>query len=149
MLKTFKNPTGSIQGKYILQASVYNPNKFDISMVNCTGTFKYKSTVIGRFTIDNTHKVNGKQKEFIVPAGSVGDILFVADLDVGISSAAYMYADYFYYNDLMLKVKTETYVGVMAGSSDEISYHTFYSLPEETIELSGFDDSICKCKLNN
>mmetsp|Transcript_9272 Transcript_9272/g.12099 ORF Transcript_9272/g.12099 Transcript_9272/m.12099 type:complete len:364 (+) Transcript_9272:1837-2928(+) len=147
LMETFKNPTGAIQGNYILQASIYNPNKFDMSLVNCTGEFHFHNTLIGKFTIDKAHRIDGKQTEFIVPAGSTADILFQAKLNVPASSAVSMYTDYFYYETLKLRIKTETYVGVMAGNS--ISYHSFYSLPEEVIELTELDDHVCKCKLDN
>ena len=115
-----------------------------MAIVNCTGSFKYKNAVIGHFAIDYKHE--SRIPEFVIPAGSVNDLLFVADLDVGVSTLGHMSADYYLYNDLKLDVKTEAYVGVMASS--EISYHLFYSLPETEIDLAGFDDHICKCKTN-
>lgn len=67
LISTFENPSSGIQGEYILQASIYNPNKFDMVLTACTGYFKYANTNIGTFSIDNSH--SDLNASFVVPAG--------------------------------------------------------------------------------
>ena len=67
LITTLKNPSGGIQGNYIMQASIYNPNKFAMVLAECTGYFKYKNVKIGTFAIDYAH--NDLNSSFLVPPG--------------------------------------------------------------------------------
>lgn len=170
MIDSITNFKYTVQGDFILQASIYNPNRFDMSLKNCDGSFVYKDQLIGTFSVDWKHSLipgtaerlpgpltsDAKRglvadlgaddlKDIIVPSGSVFDVLFVVKLDVPASLAYDIYEDYHVKHDVIMTVVTAARVGIRV--SNNMVYNMNYTLPPVEMSILNLEDKRCKCKL--
>jgi len=136
-----KIPSSGVKfrGRFNLIVSFYNPNKFELSLEECSGDFYYKDSMIGSYSFHGA-SIN---QTFYVAGGSVNDLLLVAELQVAISDIPSLAADWAR-NQVFLKMYSQATVGIVAAST--VQYSRKYFLPQVDLDLSQVDNTHCKCK---
>eukprot|EP00924_Labyrinthula_sp_SR-Ha-C_P015636 snap_masked-scaffold_4-processed-gene-5.37-mRNA-1 protein AED:1.00 eAED:1.00 QI:0/-1/0/0/-1/1/1/0/173 len=137
LLSTFLDFQYTIQGIYLLQASLYNPNKLSLALTNISGQFLYKNISIADYKL--------RDGAVVAPRGSVVDIVLETELNVPVKQALEMYESYFYQKKLLLDVTTDVNGEIYILGNSGINLNL--SLPRTQISLMELDDRRCKCKL--